>query len=73
MNAHFKNYGINNGKYGKNLTKIYEILESYGNYPKAIKFAKRLEELHEGQTPANSKPMTKVYELIEELKKLLEK
>ena len=29
LNAHFKNYGINNGKYGKNLTKIYEILESY--------------------------------------------
>ena len=73
LNAHFKNYGINNGKYGKNLTNIYEILENYGNYPKAVKFAKRLEELHKGQTPANSKPMTKVYELIEELKKLLEK
>lgn len=73
MNAHFKNYGINNGKYGKNLTNIYEILENYGNYPRAVKFAKRLEELHKGQTPANSKPMTKVYELIEELKELLEK
>lgn len=45
----------------------------YGNYPRAVKSAKRLEELHEGQTPADSKPMTKVYELIEELKKLLEK
>lgn len=45
----------------------------YGIYPRAVKSAKRLEDLHKGQTPADSKPMTKVYELIEELKKLLEK
>ena len=73
LNNHFKTYKINNGKYCKNLTNIYDILENYGNYTKAVSFAKKLEKLHEEQTPANSKPMTTVYKLIEELKKLLKK
>lgn len=73
LNNHFKKYGINSGKYSKNLTNIYDILEKYGSYSKAIKFAKKLKTLHTGQTPANSKPMTTVYKLIEELKNLLEK
>lgn len=73
MNNHFKTYKINNGKYCKNLTNIYDILENYGSYAKAVSFAKKLEKLHAEQTPANSKPMTTVYKLIEELKKLLKK
>lgn len=73
LNLHFKKNNINNGKYGKNLSDIYEILETHGNYNSAVKFAKRLEEQHKTNTPANSKPMTKVYKLVEELKELLNK
>lgn len=68
---HFKKNNINNGKYGKNLANIYKILETYGNYNSAVKFAKKLEEQHKTDTPANSKPMTKVYKLVGELRDLL--
>ena len=46
LNNHFKTYKINNGKYCKNLTNIYDILENYGSYAKAVSFAKKLEKLH---------------------------
>lgn len=73
LNGHFKKYKINKGKYEKSLNDIYQILEKCGNYDNAVKYAKKLEKINLKETPAKSKPMTKVYELVEELKVLLEK
>lgn len=72
LNFYFKKYNINKGKYEKNLSNIYEILEEKGNYESAVVCAKRLEKNYSDyQTPADRKPMTTVYKLVEELKEML--
>ena len=54
-------------RYGKNRTDIYLLLKRYGREELAIRYAKRLEQLHIDETPANAKPSTSVYKLIERL------
>lgn len=68
LNEYFKFFGINDGKYEKNIEAIYEILNTYGNVKDAIKHAKRLEKSFNGsETPSNMKPSTQVYHLLEDL------
>jgi len=68
LDGYFTHYMINNGKYEKNLSNIFNILIEIGDLSKAIKHAKKLDEFYcNDDSPANRKPATKVYELIEEL------
>jgi hypothetical protein len=68
LDSYFSQYMINNGKYEKNLVDIFSILTEYGDMGMAIKHARKLEDLYDKKrTPAQRKPATKVYELIEEL------
>ena len=58
---------INAGKYEKNREDMFSVLEPY--IDDAIKNAVRLQKEQNGdKSPSNSKPGTKVYELIEKLK-----
>lgn len=57
---------ISFGKYEKNRTDMFSALEPYMN--DAIKNATHLQQQNKDQLPSNSKPGTKVYELIEMLK-----
>ena len=57
---------ISSGKYEKNRTDMFSVLEPYMN--DAIKNATQLQQQNKDQLPSNSKPGTKVYELIEMLK-----
>ncbi len=61
---------IGKGEYTKGREDMYDILRPYMD--QAIKYAKKLEEINTGKSPANSAPGTKVYELIEKLKPYLE-
>ncbi|HRG21298.1 MAG TPA: RloB family protein [Saprospiraceae bacterium] len=54
-------------KYEKNNPIVVEHLFKKCNVKQAIAWAKSLEELHKGKTPAQSCPSTKVYELVEKL------
>lgn len=54
-------------KYEKNNPKVVEHLFMKCNVKQAIAWAKSLEKLHKGKTPAQSCPSTKVYELVEKL------
>lgn len=56
-------------EYKKNDTEIYNLLKDLDNSREdlAINRAKKLEEIHEGKSCANSNPSTLVYKLIEEL------
>jgi hypothetical protein len=68
LDNYFANYTINGGKYEKNLPDIFNILIENGDMIKAIKYSKKLDERYcKEDSPANRKPATKVYELIEEL------
>lgn len=74
LDEYFSIHSINNGKYEKNISNIYQILCEYGDVNKAIERAKKLCESYEmGTTPSNMKPATTVYELVEELYRYLEK
>ncbi|MFN6380026.1 MAG: RloB family protein [Flavobacteriales bacterium] len=59
-----KNLGF---RYEKNNPIVVEHLFKKCNIKQAIHWAKKLEELHTGKTPAQSCPSTKVYELVEKL------
>lgn len=68
LNDYFTHYKINGGKYEKNLPDIFNMLIENGDMNKAIKHAKKLDELYcSDASPASKKPATKVYELVEEL------
>lgn len=68
LNEYFRFYGINGGKYEKNIEAIYEVLNTYGEVTNAIKYAKKLEKtFEEGITPSNRIPSTQIHHLIEEL------
>lgn len=65
LNRKFSSLGL--GRYKKNDEKIFEILMDKGNPKLAIRRAKkRIQDCH-GCTDAESKPATKVYELVQEL------
>ncbi len=61
-----KNLGV---KYEKNNIKVVTHLFEKCNSKQAIKWAKKLDELHEGKTPSQSCPSTNVYKLVELLHK----
>lgn len=66
LDKKFKEIGA--GKYEKNLSNIFEILESYGDADQAVKFAdKRLAEF-KNESDAKSAPATKVHLLYNHLK-----
>jgi len=56
-------------KYEKNDIKVVKHLFEKCNSKQAIKWAKKLEDLHVGKTPAQSCPTTNVYKLVEILHK----
>ena len=58
-------------KYGKNVKETFDVLLNNGNPKLAIRYAKRILQENEGQTPAEIAPGTRVHELIEELAKYL--
>jgi hypothetical protein len=64
----FIDQGIENG-YEKKDPEIFNTLNKFGSINDAIRNAKKLVTLHDGMTSANSKPMTTVYKIIEELQK----
>lgn len=53
--------------YKKNSKEMYAILNKFGNQEKAIKNAKRLENLYFDRSFSNHNPSTKVHKLINEL------
>jgi hypothetical protein len=59
--------GILGYKYEKNTDKIVKQIFEKGNVKRAIQWAKELEKLHVGKTPANACPSTRVYKLVENL------
>lgn len=56
-------------KYTKNDTKVVQFLFDNCDANKAIQWAKKLEEMHVGTNPAYACPHTRVYELVERLRK----
>lgn len=58
-------------KYQKNDSNMYYLLLKMGNQVNAIKFAKKLQEIHSSNTPSNSNPCTTVFRLVEELNKFI--
>ncbi|MDN3587173.1 RloB family protein [Pedobacter aquatilis] len=59
-------------KYAKNTLDVVKRIESLGNEKQAIAWAKALEEMHVGQSQAKSCPSTRVYELVERLRKYID-
>lgn len=75
-NDKLTNYFIQNGlgKYKKNSTNIFDILEKYGDRNFAISNAKKLQELHNNndvKSFSKMNPSTTLYLLIEELYKYI--
>lgn len=54
-------------KYLKNSANIVERVFKEGNVQRAITWARTLDEMHDGKTPSNSCPLTKIYLLVENL------
>jgi len=72
LNEIFSKKKIVGGRYKKNLEDIHSILTTHGSEAQAIKHARKLENLFDDKTtPSKQKPMTKVYELIEELNSIM--
>ena len=69
LNEKYKKLGVD--RYQKNDKDTFEILMSRGNPKLASRYAKRIVAEHEGLSPADIAPGTKVYELVEELAKYL--
>ena len=69
LDKRFKEKGYE--KYQKNMKETFDILQTYGNIDNAIKFAKRIISDNEGKNPSEIAPGTKVYELVEELRKYI--
>lgn len=66
----FKTNRIDSNGYLKNNENLYEILTTFGDQEKAIKQARKLDYM-KSQDYANHNPVTKIYELIEELNEYL--
>lgn len=54
-------------QYQKNDPDMYAILKAHGNVEQAIRWAKALENGHDGENFADHNPCTRVYKLVEEL------
>lgn len=67
LNDKFKELGL--GQYQKNMPNIFDILNTYGSEELAIRYAKRIMGSNKGKTPTEIAPGTRVYELVEELRK----
>ncbi len=57
--------------YQKNTSAVVTHLFEHGNFRQAIQWEKMLEQLHAGNTPADSCPSTRVYVLVERLAEYL--
>lgn len=70
----FGQYDLGNGKYEKNYTDIYDMVNQFDGVNTAIKHAKRrMNEYDEsGIKPSDYDPGTTVYQLVEELIRYLE-
>jgi hypothetical protein len=55
-------------KYEKNSTRMYALLDKYGNQAQAIQWAKELAVKYKDEKFAEHNPCTHVFELVEELK-----
>lgn len=71
LSKKFKELGL--GSYEKNRKDTFTILQEYGNEDLAIRYAKRIMADNEGKTPTEIAPGTKVYELVEELRRYCKK
>ena len=71
LNKKFKELGL--GSYQKNRIDTFTILQENGDEDLAIRYAKRIMTDNEGKTPTDIAPGTKVYELVEELRKYCSK
>ena len=69
LNERYAEFGL--GKYKKNDNETFNILMNHGTPKLASRYARRIIREHEGQSPADIAPGTKVYELVEELAKYL--
>jgi len=69
LNEKYEQLGM--GKYQKNVKETFNILMTNGNPKLAARYAKRIIKDHEGLSPSDIAPGTKVYELVEELAKYL--
>ena len=69
LDEHFKRLGL--GGYWKNRADLFRVLTKYGNLNLAIRWAKQRMDEHTGKTPSQSVPATRVYELVEELRRYI--
>lgn len=67
LSKKFKELGL--GAYEKNRKDTFMILQNYGKESLAIRYAKKILAENRGKTPTEIAPGTKVYELVEELRK----
>ncbi|QZY54969.1 RloB family protein [Crassaminicella profunda] len=70
LNHYFKKFGLNKGRYEKNLENIFDILCKYGDMQKAIERSVKLEKIYleEGlNTESKMNPGNNVYKLVQEL------
>ncbi len=74
LDAIFKEYGIGDGRYRKNYENIYALVNTYGSTEAAIQNAKRrMAGFRETECrPSAYDPGTMVYQLVDELLKMLE-
>jgi len=70
----FKQHNLNGGKYSKNCSELYVIMDMNNGVEKAIVNAKRRMESFDYQSdlPSKYEPGTTVYQLVEELKKYID-
>lgn len=70
----FKIYGLGEGKYRKNYSNIYAVMDSYDGVNTAIRNAKRrMAGFHpDFQKPSEYDPGTEVYRLVDELKRYID-
>jgi len=73
LNEIFKQYNLGDGKYKKNYDNIYELVDSFDGVNTAIKNAKRrMSNYNDKCLPSKFDPATKVYLLVEDLKKYID-
>jgi len=73
LDEKFKDLGVRENGYEKNLPNIFELVTTYGSLKTAISNAKRVEKTYrEGTAPSRCWPCTKVHDLILELKPFLD-
>lgn len=72
LDALFRQRGIREKGYEKNLSDIYEIVTTFGSEQFAISNAKCMRDGFKGRSPSSCDPSTTVYELVELLNSFLE-